>query len=573
MQDLPFITENPAIKEFDRGNEAAQKQQLSNLQQQQLKVATEKGAFDLQTARTEAPTRLRQLTAQADLTGTQAQTAQAAAPYAAPMAAAGLEEKRAHIASLSAATAQAQWANMKQTLDLIDTGRPDDARALAARNGEQIPETIFNNANMRQNLRQIEAVADKTYPNHPQLRMMFMTTQVHHADELAKQGQQVNPQTFAYEPTPGLPTPPESNAAAPPGYRPTAEGNLQAIPGGPHDPAAIEPFNVPAGGTTIDKHTGQPIFQSTQPKWGIVGTDSYGNPQRGWINPQNQTITSPAPPPPAAAPAPAAAPVAAAPPVHGDMPMMAPGPAPQPGQVHGEDYLRTLPAEERGLVQGIAENRINPNSLSIKGGHRERILGQVEQYKPGFNQTLFTGDQSYQRTAGGAGARIEFTSNEVVQALPLAVEASRNLPRGQYVPWNTLVQRFHQGTSDPAYNDFVLKNFALINAYTRAMNPLGLPRIQERLEQQAQGILSTATSSQAYEVQARALWQEVQRSRAAVAETRAGTGPSVNDASTDRPMPGMPPPPGAPPDSRQAPDGNWYVPDPNRPGKYLQVVH
>ena len=29
-------------------------------------------------------------------------------------------------------------------------------------------------------------------------------------------------------------------------------------------------------------------------------------------------------------------------------------------------------------------------------------------------------------------------------------------------------------------------------------------------------------------------------------------------------------PSGAPPDAKQAPDGNWYSPDPKRPGKYLQ---
>ncbi|MCB4770478.1 hypothetical protein LGR54_17860 [Ancylobacter sp. Lp-2] len=31
------------------------------------------------------------------------------------------------------------------------------------------------------------------------------------------------------------------------------------------------------------------------------------------------------------------------------------------------------------------------------------------------------------------------------------------------------------------------------------------------------------------------------------------------------------PPAGAPQGARQAPDGNWYVPDPARPGKYLKV--
>lgn len=35
--------------------------------------------------------------------------------------------------------------------------------------------------------------------------------------------------------------------------------------------------------------------------------------------------------------------------------------------------------------------------------------------------------------------------------------------------------------------------------------------------------------------------------------------------------PSASPPPGTPDNARQAPDGNWYVPDPARPGKYLKV--
>jgi hypothetical protein len=57
--------------------------------------------------------------------------------------------------------------------------------------------------------------------------------------------------------------------------------------------------------------------------------------------------------------------------------------------LHGEDYLRTLSAQERDLVKGIAEGRINPNSLSIRGGHRERILGHVTRYDPGYNQQRY----------------------------------------------------------------------------------------------------------------------------------------------------------------------------------------
>lgn len=157
------------------------------------------------------------------------------------------------------------------------------------------------------------------------------------------------------------------------------------------------------------------------------------------------------------------------------------------------------------------------------------------------------GENAYQRTAGSQAARVESATNEVEQLLPQALETSRALPRGKIVPVNKLVQDWLQGTSDPAYNDFALANFSLVNAYTRAMNPQGVPRITERLEQKAYGILSTATSPEAYEVQARRLWKEVQASKTAVAKTGEGRSPGdVNSA-----MPG---------DSRSAaPNDGWTV--------------
>src|SRR5580765_7261359 len=95
-------------------------------------------------------------------------------------------------------------------------------------------------------------------------------------------------------------------------------------------------------------------------------------------------------------------------------------------------------------------------------------------------------------------------------AIPLALESSRNLPRGQFVPINQLIQMGQQATSNPQYNDFLVKNQTLAKAYGRAMNPQGIPRVSENAEAKAEGILSKATSQQAYEVQARALWQEAE---------------------------------------------------------------
>ena len=123
------------------------------------------------------------------------------------------------------------------------------------------------------------------------------------------------------------------------------------------------------------------------------------------------------------------------------------------------------------------------------------------------------------RTTGTMTARVENAVNELQTTIPLALNSSRNLPRGTFVPFNRLYQTWLAGTSDPAYNDFITRNLAVVNAYARAMNPQGIPRIAEREENKAIGILSTATSQQAYEVQLRALWAEAQASKKATQET------------------------------------------------------
>jgi len=57
----------------------------------------------------------------------------------------------------------------------------------------------------------------------------------------------------------------------------------------------------------------------------------------------------------------------------------------------------------------------------------------------------------------------------------------------------------------------------------------------------------------------------------AVSVPRTGPVPTAPSAPV---KPAVPvPPAGAPPNARQAQDGNWYVPDPSRPGKYMMWSH
>jgi hypothetical protein len=95
------------------------------------------------------------------------------------------------------------------------------------------------------------------------------------------------------------------------------------------------------------------------------------------------------------------------------------------------------------------------------------------------------------------------------------------------VPLNKLIQAYEAGTSNPAYNDFLIANMSLMKAYGRAMNPQGVPRVSEAMEAKAIGVLSMATSPQAYEVQVRRLMLEVAASKRAVAQTREGEKPEA----------------------------------------------
>jgi hypothetical protein len=52
----------------------------------------------------------------------------------------------------------------------------------------------------------------------------------------------------------------------------------------------------------------------------------------------------------------------------------------------GPDFLASLRPQDRNVVKAIAEYRQNPNSLSNKGGYREKIMNAAEQYDPSFDQ-------------------------------------------------------------------------------------------------------------------------------------------------------------------------------------------
>jgi len=153
------------------------------------------------------------------------------------------------------------------------------------------------------------------------------------------------------------------------------------------------------------------------------------------------------------------------------------------------------------------------------------------------NWQKYAGGTQYQRSAGTYGARVEAASAEVDQLMPQALEASRALPRGEWVPINKLVQQFEAGTSDPNYYDFAFANWSLVNAYARAINPTGVPRLEDK--KHALELVSLATDDKSYERVLARMKKEVEASKKAISQTRESTGgkPLPSGKKTDDRVP------------------------------------
>lgn len=107
-----------------------------------------------------------------------------------------------------------------------------------------------------------------------------------------------------------------------------------------------------------------------------------------------------------------------------------------------------------------------------------------------------SGLNAQQRTFGTQTAKMAVNATEAQGAIELGRTASANVPRGNWVPINKVIQSYQAGTSDPALAKFGAANLAIVNTYARAINPTGVPHAADK--EHAMALLSTATGPEAY---------------------------------------------------------------------------
>jgi hypothetical protein len=118
------------------------------------------------------------------------------------------------------------------------------------------------------------------------------------------------------------------------------------------------------------------------------------------------------------------------------------------------------------------------------------------------------------RTKGSREANLDIILRVTDSAIPAALQASENVPRGSFVPLNKLIQGGQVATSDVNLGKFAMANLQLAEGWARAMNPTGVMRESDR--DKALSFLSTATSKETYKALVEQLRTQIQRERAAI---------------------------------------------------------
>lgn len=110
-------------------------------------------------------------------------------------------------------------------------------------------------------------------------------------------------------------------------------------------------------------------------------------------------------------------------------------------------------------------------------------------------QNEFQGMGAAQRALGTRSANFGLAEKEAYAMADLVTEASSKVPRTQFMPINKAIIAYENNTGDPEARQLGAALNSFINAYARAVSPIGTPTVSDK--DHARSMLSTADSHEA----------------------------------------------------------------------------
>lgn len=307
----------------------------------------------------------------------------------------------------------------------------------------------------------------------------------------------------------------------------------------------------------------------------VIGKDQYGGDRYGWVNRHTQVVRP------------------------ADLGATSQNDA-HPGMT-GEEFLKTLPTSIGTQVKGIAEGRIPyPGAFALKNPYWQRVTEALSRYEPNADANLFRTRYATQKdfATGAMGKNIASFNTALghMHDLYTQIDGLGNLDTLPILngPINVIAGAT-SGTSQAKIDQFNATASKVLAEAEKAFKGTGATVFDM---QHARAELNASKSPSSLKATVRkyldlmesrieAIGDQYNRgmgvaqpraalsllspkSQKIVAELKkkeVGGGDHMVASPQPAPDPSSAPIPGA----KLAPDGRWYVPDPNRPGKFMQV--
>lgn len=182
-----------------------------------------------------------------------------------------------------------------------------------------------------------------------------------------------------------------------------------------------------------------------------------------------------------------------------------------------QDLQAAISASGYSLPAGF---RSQAQQLALLKGLKRKYAGLSNDdiaHLIGSNAIDYKATTKATQTAAGIVGKVEVANNELQAFVPIARDASANVDRGSFVPWNKLQQMGEASISDPNLKRLYVATQTILNAYDLLASRGGTDQ-DKRAHNRA--MLSSADSPEAYEA---ALQMIVMEGEAAGKAARAST--------------------------------------------------
>ena len=206
--------------------------------------------------------------------------------------------------------------------------------------------------------------------------------------------------------------------------------------------------------------------------------------------------------------------------------------------IHGGDEVTLSPeavanaaarikAGEKGVL-----NRFSKNNAALVAEKVAKDTGD-DPTQILENQIAATGKSAEARTIGTGVGKSALSAGTFASGVTNALDASKLVGRGQFVPFNQIEQLVKKNASDPNVLDFKAAHQTLIREYAKAINPNGNPTVSDM--NHARELLDTATDEPAYERVVQRLQSEVAQKQANLEKLNGGRKSTIRDTEGSQP--------------------------------------